>query len=76
MKTVTFTKLRENAKLYFDAVEEGETVRVLRHGKPIADILPAASSARTPSWRKSRKPLCVKGVSLTKAILEERNSGR
>ena len=40
MKTVTFSQLRNNAKKYFDAVEQGETVEVYRHGKPVAVISP------------------------------------
>ena len=40
MRHATFTEVRNQAKQYFDAVEAGETVRVLRNGKPIADIVP------------------------------------
>ncbi|MGH8488291.1 MAG: type II toxin-antitoxin system Phd/YefM family antitoxin [Gammaproteobacteria bacterium] len=47
MRQTTFTELRNNAKTYFDAVEAGETVRVLRNGRPIADIVP-----ETPSWKR------------------------
>jgi len=34
MKQVTFTELRKQAKLYFGIVAAGESVRVLRDGKP------------------------------------------
>lgn len=34
MKQVTFTEVRNQAKLYFDIVAAGESVRVLRDGKP------------------------------------------
>ena len=40
MRQVAFTELRNNAKVYFDLVETGESVRILRNGKPIADIVP------------------------------------
>ncbi len=40
MITVTFSELRNNAKKYFDAVEEGETIEVYRNGKPIAILSP------------------------------------
>ena len=33
MVRVTFSELRNNAKKYFDAVEQGELVEVYRHGK-------------------------------------------
>ncbi len=42
MKQATFSELRNHAKKYFDFVEAGETVRILRNGKPIADIVPVS----------------------------------
>lgn len=46
MRATTFTELRNHAKTFFDAVEEGETVRVYRNGRPVADIVPV--KAATP----------------------------
>ncbi len=73
MRETTFTDLRNNAKAFFDAVEAGETVRVYRKGKPVADIVPLPSTE--PSWKK-RPPtrLTIKGLSLTKEILADRDS--
>lgn len=34
MKQATLTEVRNNAKQYFDIVESGESVRVLRNGSP------------------------------------------
>ncbi len=74
MKQATFSEVRNHAKQYFDAVESGETVRVLRNGKPIADIVPVA--ADLPSWkRRKAQPLVLDGVSLSRMILEEREAG-
>jgi antitoxin (DNA-binding transcriptional repressor) of toxin-antitoxin stability system len=71
MKQAAFTELRNNAKLFFDQVEAGETVRILRNGKPIADIVPILSAL--PSWkRRTAAPLVVSGASLSRLILEER----
>jgi antitoxin (DNA-binding transcriptional repressor) of toxin-antitoxin stability system len=39
-----------NAKKYFDTVEQGETLEVFRHGKPIAILTPAGS------WRRAGMP--------------------
>ena len=73
MKQTTFTELRAHAKQYFDLVEAGETVRVLRNGKPIADILPV--QPETPSWkRRKAQPLVLDGVSISRMILEERET--
>lgn len=74
MKQATFTELRNHAKQFFDIVEAGETVRILRNGKPIADIVPI--NGDLPSWkRREAQPLVLDGVSLSKMILEERESG-
>ncbi len=71
MLETTFTELRNHAKDYFDAVEGGDTVRVFRNGKPIAEIVPVHSGV--PSWKKHDAPLTVKGVSLSREILSDRN---
>jgi prevent-host-death family protein len=71
MRDTTFTELRNNAKLYFDAVESGDTVRVFRNGRPIAEIVPIR--AGVPSWKRQATPLTVKGVSLSREILKDRD---
>jgi prevent-host-death family protein len=74
MKQVTFTEVRNHAKQYFDIVESGGIVRVLRNGKPIADIVPIL--ADLPSWkRRKAQPLVLDGVSISHMILQERTSG-
>jgi antitoxin (DNA-binding transcriptional repressor) of toxin-antitoxin stability system len=40
VRETTFTKLRNHARAFFDLVEAGKTVHVLRNGKPIAKIHP------------------------------------
>ncbi|OJZ21748.1 MAG: prevent-host-death protein [Thiobacillus sp. 65-29] len=75
MKQATFTDVRNHAKQYFDLVEAGEPVRVLRNGKPIADIVPIAPDL--PSWkRRPAQPLLLDGVSLSRMILDERETDR
>ncbi len=74
MRQVTFTEVRNHAKTYFDIVESGESVRVLRNGKPIADIVPVV--ADLPSWkRRKAQPLVLDSISVSRLILEERASG-
>lgn len=73
MKQATLTEVRNNAKQYFDLVESGESVRVLRKGKPIADIVPVSTDL--PSWKRRRaQPLVLDGVSVSRMILEEREA--
>jgi antitoxin (DNA-binding transcriptional repressor) of toxin-antitoxin stability system len=74
MKQVTFTELRNHAKTYFDFAESGETIRVLRNGKPIADVVPVM--ADLPYWkRRKARPLVIGGESVSRLVLEERGSG-
>lgn len=71
MRETTFTELRSHAKAWFDLVEAGETVRVLRNGKPIAEIHPIAP--QLPSWkRRPAHPLAIGGAEISRLILDER----
>ena len=73
MRQATFSELRNHAKQYFDIVESGEPVRIMRNGKAIADIVPLPQDL--PSWkRRAVQPLVLDGVSLSKIILEERET--
>jgi prevent-host-death family protein len=71
MRDTTITELRNHAKDFFDAVEGGGTVRVFRNGKPIAEIVPIRSGI--PSWKRQATPLTVKGLSLSREILSDRD---
>jgi len=73
MVTVNFTAFRQKAKAYFEAVEKGETVCVKRRGKIIARILPAKK--KEPAWKTQALRLKIRGVSLSRAVLEERRQG-
>lgn len=73
MRQATFSELRNHAKLYFDLVESGEPVRIVRNGKPIADIVPLPQDL--PSWkRRTAQPLVIDGCSVSRLILEERET--
>lgn len=49
MLEATFTEFRNHAKRYLDAVERGESVRIYRNGRPVAELVPVSS--RTPAWK-------------------------
>lgn len=74
MTTITFTELRNHAKTYFDQVENGEVLEVLRRGKPIAILSPIRPYAKE-RW-KDVHPMKIKGFSLSKAILKDREDAR
>jgi antitoxin (DNA-binding transcriptional repressor) of toxin-antitoxin stability system len=71
MQDATFTELRNQARHYFDLVEGGDTVRVLRNGRPIAEIHPIARAL--PSWkRRAARPLLIGGEAISRLILADR----
>jgi prevent-host-death family protein len=73
MTTVTLTDFRSHASGMLTRVEHGETLVVLRHGRPIAEVSPIARQSSTqPSWKKSALRLSIKGDGLSSAILEGR----
>ena len=72
MKAVTFTEFRKSASRVLDLVEKGESIRVLRHGKAIARIVPEHAGDTKPAWKRPGLRLVVEGASLSGAVLEER----
>jgi len=77
MKTITFTDFRNNASGFITEVEHGESIVLLRRGKPVAEVIPFSDGAlQTPSWKKPGIRLQIHGRDLSSAILEERESGQ
>lgn len=75
MRTVNFTDFRNNASLLLSAVEKGEMVIIMRHGKPVAKLVPPDLNEETSKpLKKSALRLVIKGANLSSAILEERES--
>ena len=75
MKTVTLTEFRSHASGLLTQVEQGETILVLRHGRPIAEVSPVADQRNSqPSWKKPALRLSTKGSGLSSAISEERKT--
>lgn len=76
MKMVSFTEFRKNASTLLDLVEGGESIRVLRHGRAIARIVPDEAPRTKPAWKRPGLRLVTPGASLSKTVLEERRSSR
>lgn len=73
MTTVTLTEFRSHASGMLTRVERGETLVVLRHGRPIAEVSPVRKESDVlPSWKKPALRLTAKGAALSAAILEDR----
>ena len=76
MRTLPLSEFRANASAMLDLVEQGETVRIMRHGKPVADLVPVSNNqpVRVPSWKQPFEPVQLPpGVSLSQAVLDERD---
>ncbi len=71
MGSATFTEFRNNAKRYFDKVEKGESIEIYRYGMPVAVLMPVKQRDR--SRLATMRPLKIPGVSLSRAILAERD---
>jgi prevent-host-death family protein len=75
MKTITFTDFRKNASGFITEVEHGESLVLLRRGRPIAEVVPFMEKLQhTPSWKRPGINLQIKGSDLSSAILKERES--
>ncbi len=71
MKIVTLDEFCRHARHYLDLLESGDSVRVLRDGRPLADVVPIAGDI--PQWkRREARPLSLDRVSISRLILEER----
>ncbi|MHB2020405.1 MAG: type II toxin-antitoxin system Phd/YefM family antitoxin [Candidatus Xenobia bacterium] len=71
MRRVTFSELRNHAKKYFDAVEQVESIEIYRNGKPVAILSPV--TPRSDRWKQGH-PLKLQGVSLSRAVLADRDA--
>lgn len=75
MKTVTFTDFRKKASGFITEVEHGESIVLLRRGRPIAEVIPFTDRLqRTPSWKQPGINLQIQGSDLSSAILKERET--
>jgi len=62
MRTITFTDFRKKASGFITEVEHGETLILLRRGKPVAEIIPFTDKIRrTPSWKQPGIQLKIQG---------------
>lgn len=83
MQTCALSEFRANVSAMVDLVEKGETVRILRHGKPVAELVPPQLSASiapvVPRWKLPIEPLQVQwptGQSGAQMIIDERDAAR
>lgn len=73
MITVTQTEFRNHIKKYIAAVKRGEEIEICCRGKPVATVVSRHASSKK-YWKNVRAHK-IDGVSLSRAILEEREEG-
>lgn len=72
MKTIQFTKFRRRASSYFDDVERGETILIMRNGKIIARISPEPEEGEELAWQQPGPRLNSKDNTLSDMIRTDR----
>lgn len=73
MKSIAFTDFRKKASDLITEVEHGETIVLLRRGKPVAEVVPFSDKGhRSPAWKQPGTRLRIEGSDLSSAILEDR----
>lgn len=74
MKTLPLSEFRANVSATLDLVAQGEPVRIMRHGRPVADLVPVRGSDedRLPSWKQPFAPVQLPpGASLSRAVRDD-----
>ena len=80
MHTIALSEFRAHASAMLDLVEQGETVRILRHGKPVAELVPLKPDmpVKMPSWKRPIEPVHIvrpDGKTGAQLIIDERTGG-
>jgi len=74
MKILPLSEFRANASATLDLVEQGQSVRIMRHGRPVADLVPVREhdDDRLPSWKQPFSPVHLPpGASLSRAVRDD-----
>ena len=75
MKTISFTDFRKQASNLITEVENGESIILIRRGRPVAEVIPfVEQDLKNPSWKQPGLRLRRRGKDLSSAILEERRT--
>ena len=81
MHTLPLSEFRANVSAMLDLVEQGQTARILLHGKPVAELVPvkADEPKALPHWKQAITPRKVQradGKTAAQLIIEEREQAR
>ena len=74
MKTVSSNQFCRHAAGYVAEAEQGETLILTRHGKPVATLSPMQeNTVKVPAWRQPIARVQLKSGDLSSVILTERD---
>ena len=72
MKTLSLSEFRAHTSEMVDRVQRGETVRILRHGKPVAELVPVSAPGvpAPPRWKQPATPFPIQAAAGAASALE------
>ena len=76
MISTAFTEFRKHTASFLDRVENGETVVITRHGRPVAEMIAPVSLPEGKSWKRPALRMRLKGLSLSRLVLAERKKSK
>lgn len=77
MARINVKEARDKIKTLLDRVEAGEEIVILRRGKEVARLVPAAEAERRlPSLDEFRRSIRLRGRSMSRVVAEERERAR
>ncbi len=79
MLIMALSEFRANTSAMLDLVEQGETVQILRYGKPVAELVPARAGTgqKVPSWKRTIQAVqYASGAAPSSPVLQERGEVR
>ncbi|MCY4642538.1 MAG: type II toxin-antitoxin system Phd/YefM family antitoxin [Gammaproteobacteria bacterium] len=75
MKTISFTEFRKQASKFITEVENGESIVLIRRGRPVAEVIPiVGQDIKNPAWKRPGIRLRASGKNLSSVILEDREA--
>jgi prevent-host-death family protein len=77
LKQLSVREARAQFCALIDAVSHGETVVITRHGRKIAGLFPFQDAKKKlPAMKKFRESISIKGDSLSRTVIKQRNEER
>ena len=74
---VNVKEARSKISALLDRTEKGEEIMIVRRGKKVARLVPVENSPKClPDLSEFRRSIAIKGKSLGKTVLEERDQER